>query len=136
MDECLQYGVSSASIAPLTCCSLRWSGWYASWYRWLQQKTSFSVYFTITTKITCLLLFQLTGDSIWNMWKTQVLAYTFPTSLIDVVGVAVFRFVILLLAYAAIHLNHWFVVAVSILSLIQIFYFFSSHTHCNHVNIE
>ncbi|XP_077293348.1 steroidogenic acute regulatory protein-like isoform X2 [Arctopsyche grandis] len=71
---------------------------------------TFDMLFTSLIWLICVML---TGDSIWNMWKTQVLAYTFPTSLIDVVGVAVFRFVILLLAYAAIHLNHWFVVALT-----------------------
>lgn len=57
----------------------------------------------------------MTGESVWDMWKSEVLSYTFSTSLIDVAGVAMMRFLLLVLAYGAIQMNHWTIVAVSIL---------------------
>lgn len=61
-----------------------------------------------------IILFQITGDNIVHALQTQVVHYTIYTSLFDVVVSALLRFLFLILFYGLCHLNHWIVIAVSL----------------------
>lgn len=109
MAACPQFADSSVCTAFSTCCSPLSCGWSASW----SLHIICIVFFSIIKFSDRSLFLQLTGESVWDMWKAEVLKYTFSTSLIDVAGVAMIRFLLLVFAYGAIQMNHWTIVAVS-----------------------
>ncbi|XP_038635166.1 stAR-related lipid transfer protein 3 isoform X1 [Scyliorhinus canicula] len=56
-----------------------------------------------------------TNGDIENNLDDEILNYDFKTSFFDIFSLAVFRFVVLLLAYALLRLRHWWVIAVTTL---------------------
>ncbi|XP_059614324.1 steroidogenic acute regulatory protein-like isoform X2 [Phlebotomus argentipes] len=60
-----------------------------------------------------LICVMITGDNIYNALQTQVIHYTIYTSLFDVVMAAICRFVVLILFYAILYINHWIIIAAS-----------------------
>ncbi|XP_067825408.1 stAR-related lipid transfer protein 3 [Heptranchias perlo] len=56
-----------------------------------------------------------TKDGIEENLMDEVLNYDFKTSFFDIFSLAVFRFLVLLLAYAVLRLRHWWVIAVTTL---------------------
>ncbi|XP_055689095.1 steroidogenic acute regulatory protein-like [Lutzomyia longipalpis] len=60
-----------------------------------------------------LICVMITGDNIYNALRTQVLHYTIYTSLFDIVMAAICRFVVLILFYAILYINHWIIIAAS-----------------------
>lgn len=55
----------------------------------------------------------ITGDNIYDALRAQVLHYSIYTSLFDIVMAAVVRFVVLVLFYGLLYINHWSIIAVS-----------------------
>lgn len=60
-----------------------------------------------------LICIMINGDNISNAIDKQIYHYTIHTSLFDIVLVAIFRFLILLLFYGLCSINHWFIIALS-----------------------
>ncbi|XP_055702019.1 steroidogenic acute regulatory protein-like [Phlebotomus papatasi] len=60
-----------------------------------------------------LICVMITGDNIYNALRTQVVHYTIYTSLFDIVMAAICRFVVLILFYAILYINHWIIIAAS-----------------------
>ncbi|NXL91735.1 STAR3 protein, partial [Alectura lathami] len=56
-----------------------------------------------------------TKDGIQKNLENEIVEYNFKTSFFDIFVLALFRFVVLLLAYAALKLRHWWVIAVTTL---------------------
>lgn len=65
--------------------------------------------------LSAMFLLQITGDNIYNALRTQVVHYTIYTSLFDIVMAAICRFVVLILFYAILYINHWIIIAVSLI---------------------
>lgn len=55
----------------------------------------------------------VTGESVKKAFIEQVIHYSVYTSLFDIVMASICRFVILILFYAVIYLDHWIVIALS-----------------------
>lgn len=55
------------------------------------------------------------SDVIWDNLKNEVINYKFKSSFFDIFLLALFRFLCLQLGYAAFHLRHWWVVAITTL---------------------
>lgn len=55
----------------------------------------------------------INGENIYNGLEQQIVNYSIETSLFDVVGIAALRFFILILFYAIIQIDHWFVIALT-----------------------
>ncbi|CAL8265117.1 unnamed protein product, partial [Gadus morhua 'NCC'] len=55
------------------------------------------------------------SNTIWDNLKTEVLLYSFYASFFDIFLLALFRFLSLLLGYAALRLRHWWVIAITTL---------------------
>ncbi|XP_056436281.1 stAR-related lipid transfer protein 3 [Gadus chalcogrammus] len=55
------------------------------------------------------------SHTIWDNLKTEVLLYSFYSSFFDIFLLALFRFLSLLLGYAALRLRHWWVIAITTL---------------------
>ncbi|NXI04976.1 STAR3 protein, partial [Pachycephala philippinensis] len=56
-----------------------------------------------------------TKEGIKENLKDEIISYKFKTSFFDIFLLALFRFVVLLLGYAAVRLRHWWVIAVTTL---------------------
>lgn len=57
---------------------------------------------------------QITGADIFDVLKDQILHFDVHKSTFDIVMSAICRFVVLLLFYALISMNHWCIIAVSL----------------------
>ncbi|XP_067869800.1 stAR-related lipid transfer protein 3 isoform X2 [Heterodontus francisci] len=57
----------------------------------------------------------MTKDGIEKNLEDEILNYDFKTSFFDIFSLAVFRFLVLLMAYALLRLRHWWVIAVTTL---------------------
>ncbi|KAJ8414318.1 hypothetical protein AAFF_G00051880 [Aldrovandia affinis] len=55
------------------------------------------------------------SNSIWENLEREVVQYNFKSSFFDIFLLALFRFLCLQLGYAALHLRHWWVIAVTTL---------------------
>lgn len=55
----------------------------------------------------------VTGESVKKAFEEQVIHYSVYTSLFDIVMASICRFVVLILFYAVIYLDHWLVIALS-----------------------
>ncbi|XP_059896351.1 stAR-related lipid transfer protein 3 [Gadus macrocephalus] len=55
------------------------------------------------------------SNTIWDNLKNEVLRYSFYSSFFDIFLLALFRFLSLLLGYAALRLRHWWVIAITTL---------------------
>ncbi|CAL8284911.1 unnamed protein product [Boreogadus saida] len=55
------------------------------------------------------------SNTIWDNLKKEVLFYSFYSSFFDIFLLALFRFLSLLLGYAALRLRHWWVIAITTL---------------------
>lgn len=55
----------------------------------------------------------VTGESVKKAFQEQVIHYSVYTSLFDIVMASICRFVVLILFYAVIYLNHWNIIALS-----------------------
>ena len=55
----------------------------------------------------------INGDNIYKALENQIINYTIETSLFDVVITAAARFLILILFYAILHIDHWIIVALT-----------------------
>jgi len=71
---------------------------------------TFDLMFTTLLWIIC---FVITGENIQDVMYQQVVEYNIHTSLFDVVMASACRFVILILFYALLRINHWFVIALT-----------------------
>lgn len=71
---------------------------------------TFDLFFISLLWLICIMI---TGDNIYNALQKQVLHYTIYTSLFDIVMAAICRFVVLLLFYALLYINHWSIIALS-----------------------
>lgn len=71
---------------------------------------TFDLFFVSFLWIICIMLH---GDSIYDALEKQVLHYTIYTSLFDVVGTAISRFIVLILFYGLFRMNHWSIIALS-----------------------
>jgi len=72
---------------------------------------TFDLLFTTLLWILC---FVLIGEDIMTQLIKQVAHYTYETSLFDIVMSAGCRFILILLFYGILGINHWCVIAVSI----------------------
>lgn len=87
----------------------------------------FSLFVTfdlIFTTLLWLITVVITGETIQHALVTQVMHYSIYTSLFDIVVAALCRFSVLILFYALVYLNHWIIIAVSFLFLINLIIFF------------
>ncbi|KAJ8942314.1 hypothetical protein NQ318_005306 [Aromia moschata] len=71
---------------------------------------TFDLLFTSLMWIICVML---NGEFIVKALTEQVIHYNIHTSLFDVVLVAFSRFVVLLLFYALLYINHWIIISIS-----------------------
>lgn len=71
---------------------------------------TFDLFFVSFLWIICIMLH---GGTIFDALEKQVVHYTIYTSLFDVVGTAICRFVVLTLFYGLFYLNHWSIIALS-----------------------
>ncbi|KAL0992756.1 hypothetical protein UPYG_G00097960 [Umbra pygmaea] len=55
------------------------------------------------------------SSSIWHSLQLEVVEYNFKSSFFDIFLLALFRFLCLQLGYAAVHLRHWWVIAITTL---------------------
>ncbi|XP_076177614.1 steroidogenic acute regulatory protein-like isoform X1 [Ptiloglossa arizonensis] len=55
----------------------------------------------------------IAGEDLESAFMNQVVHYHIKTSLFDIVMTAICRFIVLILFYALLHLNHWIIVALS-----------------------
>ncbi|XP_004537533.1 steroidogenic acute regulatory protein-like [Ceratitis capitata] len=70
----------------------------------------FDLFFVSLLWLICIMI---TGDNIFQAFQKQIVHYTFGTSLFDVVGAAICRFVVLTFFYALLYINHWIIIALS-----------------------
>lgn len=76
----------------------------------------FCLFVTFDLLFTCLLWLicaTIAGESAESAFVDQVVHYNISTSLFDIVMAAICRFTVLLLFYALLYINHWFIVALS-----------------------
>ncbi|XP_055837692.1 steroidogenic acute regulatory protein-like [Episyrphus balteatus] len=71
---------------------------------------TFDLFFVSFLWIICIMLH---GGTIMDALQKQVVHYTIYTSLFDVVGTAICRFVALVLFYGLFYMNHWSIIALS-----------------------
>ncbi|KAK9736816.1 Cholesterol-capturing domain [Popillia japonica] len=71
---------------------------------------TFDLLFTSLMWLICIML---NGDSIWTALDKEVYHYEIHTSLFDIVLAAICRFVVLLLFYGLLYINHWLIIALS-----------------------
>uniref|UniRef100_A0A1A9VWE5 START domain-containing protein n=1 Tax=Glossina austeni TaxID=7395 RepID=A0A1A9VWE5_GLOAU len=71
---------------------------------------TFDLFFVSLLWLICIVI---NGDNIFQAFQKQIVHYTIYTSLFDVVVAAVCRFIILILFYALLYVNHWFIIALS-----------------------
>lgn len=71
---------------------------------------TFDLFFVSFLWIICIMLH---GGTIFDALQTQVLHYTIYTSLFDVVGTAICRFIVLVFFYGLFYMNHWSIIALS-----------------------
>lgn len=70
----------------------------------------------------------ITGENVYKALQEQILHYDIETSLFDVVGAAVIRFVFLILFYGICKCNHWIIIALTTtlscgFLIVKVFYF-------------
>ncbi|KAK7874335.1 hypothetical protein R5R35_007808 [Gryllus longicercus] len=71
---------------------------------------TFDLLFTVLMWLICIMLI---NEDVFKMMSEQVVHYNIHTSLFDIVMAATVRFVILLLFYALLYINHWCIIALS-----------------------
>ncbi|XP_017465501.1 PREDICTED: stAR-related lipid transfer protein 3 isoform X2 [Rhagoletis zephyria] len=71
---------------------------------------TFDLFFVSLLWLICIMI---NGDNIFQAFQKQVVHYTFGTSLFDVVGAAMCRFLVLTFFYALLYINHWIIIALS-----------------------
>lgn len=71
---------------------------------------TFDLFFVSLLWLICIMI---TGDNIYQAFQKQIVNYTVYTSLFDVVFASICRFLVLLLFYALLYINHWFIIAFS-----------------------
>uniref|UniRef100_A0A1B0B6G6 START domain-containing protein n=1 Tax=Glossina palpalis gambiensis TaxID=67801 RepID=A0A1B0B6G6_9MUSC len=71
---------------------------------------TFDLFFVSLLWLICIVI---NGDNIFQAFQKQIVHYTIYTSLFDVVVAAICRFIILILFYALLYVNHWFIIALS-----------------------
>ncbi|XP_055919816.1 steroidogenic acute regulatory protein-like [Eupeodes corollae] len=71
---------------------------------------TFDLFFVSLLWIICIMLH---GGTIFDAFHKQIIHYTIYTSLFDVVGTAICRFVVLVLFYGLFYMNHWSIIALS-----------------------
>ncbi|XP_058807638.1 steroidogenic acute regulatory protein-like isoform X3 [Phymastichus coffea] len=89
---------------------LRYNGRMSNVRRFFCLFVTFDFLFTILMWLICIMI---SGKSVQTSFVDQIVHYNVKTSLFDIVMTAACRFTILLLFYALLHINHWFVVAAS-----------------------
>ncbi|XP_014236368.1 steroidogenic acute regulatory protein-like [Trichogramma pretiosum] len=67
----------------------------------------------LLTTLMWLICIMISGANVRAAFEEQIIHYQISTSLFDIVMAAACRFTILLLFYALLHLEHWFIVALS-----------------------
>ncbi|XP_076383414.1 steroidogenic acute regulatory protein-like [Megalopta genalis] len=67
----------------------------------------------LLTFLMWLICTMIAGENLESAFMNQVVHYHIKTSLFDIVMAAICRFVILLLFYALLHLNHWLFIALT-----------------------
>lgn len=70
----------------------------------------FDLFFVSLLWLICIMI---NGDNIFQAFQKQIVHYTVGTSLFDVVGAAICRFVVLTFFYALLYINHWIIIALS-----------------------
>lgn len=87
-------------------------------YLFFKRETTYCIFL-----IVFFLFLQMRGDTIVNALKEQVLNYTIQKSLFDIILAALVRFILLLTFYGVFAINHWSIIAVSVLTeKVQQFY--------------
>uniref|UniRef100_A0A1A9WA31 START domain-containing protein n=1 Tax=Glossina brevipalpis TaxID=37001 RepID=A0A1A9WA31_9MUSC len=71
---------------------------------------TFDLVFVSLLWLICIVM---NGDNIFQAFQKQIVHYTIYTSLFDVVVAAICRFSTLILFYAFLYINHWFIIALS-----------------------
>ncbi|XP_067632846.1 steroidogenic acute regulatory protein-like isoform X3 [Eurosta solidaginis] len=71
---------------------------------------TFDLFFVSLLWLICIVI---NGDNIFQAFHKEIVNYTFGTSLFDVVGAAICRFIILIFFYAVLYMNHWIIIALS-----------------------
>ncbi|XP_054738818.1 steroidogenic acute regulatory protein-like [Anastrepha obliqua] len=71
---------------------------------------TFDLFFVALLWLICIMI---NGDNIFQAFQKQIVHYTFGTSLFDVVGAAICRFIVLIFFYALLYINHWIIIALS-----------------------
>ncbi|ROT75995.1 putative stAR-related lipid transfer protein 3 [Penaeus vannamei] len=71
---------------------------------------TFDLLFTCLFWIICILI---NGENLVKALEEEVEHYSIKTSIFDIVMTAAIRFTVLLLFYALLHINHWWLVALT-----------------------
>lgn len=105
-EECQTLGDSFAYLSHLIYFLSHWCGSYVLWY---VSTNSWGYYW-----INILIFFQLNGEYIIKALSEQVVHYSITSSLFDIVLLAGARFILLIIFYAFLSINHWIVISVSL----------------------
>ncbi|KAK9886631.1 hypothetical protein WA026_017554 [Henosepilachna vigintioctopunctata] len=60
-----------------------------------------------------LICVMLRGDNIWQAVNQQIIHYNIKTSLFDILVLAICRFILLLLFYGILYINHWIIICIT-----------------------
>ncbi|KAG8227549.1 hypothetical protein J437_LFUL000649 [Ladona fulva] len=71
---------------------------------------TFDLLFTVLMWLICIMII---GEDIVSALVNQVVHYSIHTSLFDIVMAACARFIVLIMFYALLYINHWFIIAIS-----------------------
>ncbi|CAH2056467.1 unnamed protein product, partial [Iphiclides podalirius] len=71
---------------------------------------TFDLLFTSLMWLICVMM---RGETLMQIFNQEIVQYSIKTSLFDIVLVAVLRFLLLILFYAALYINNWSVIALS-----------------------
>ncbi|XP_022245101.1 steroidogenic acute regulatory protein-like [Limulus polyphemus] len=72
--------------------------------------TTFDFVFNVLLWLICTML---TGESVQNAFKKEVIHYSFESSLFDIVVASSWRFIFILLAYGLFRISHWWMIALT-----------------------
>ncbi|XP_060067996.1 stAR-related lipid transfer protein 3-like isoform X2 [Ylistrum balloti] len=108
---------ANGSVGHMSRTERRMCGWFPESGTMSPVRRTFCLFVTfdlILTFILWVIYTQLIGDSsVWEAFTKQLAGFTIKSSLFDTVMLAAMRFTFLLLGYALLRLNHWWVIALT-----------------------
>ncbi|XP_069120418.1 stAR-related lipid transfer protein 3-like isoform X4 [Argopecten irradians] len=108
---------ANGSAGSMSRTESRMCGWFPESGKMSPVRRTFCLFVTfdlILTFILWVIYTQLIGDSsVWEAFTKQLAGFTIKTSLFDTVMLAAMRFTFLILGYALLRLDHWWVIALT-----------------------